>query len=46
MIDKILLEIQKTNPSMDRDTLIKRLGESWSSAACLAMIEENAIKRA
>lgn len=46
MIDKILLEIKKTNPDMDRATLIKRLRESWSSAACLAMIEMNGKKNA
>ena len=44
MIDKILYEVQKTNPDMTKELLIERLRERWSSAACLAMIEMNGKK--
>lgn len=46
MIDSILREVQKTNPDMTRETLVERLRERWSSAACLALIEMNRKKSA
>lgn len=36
-LDRLLLYIQKTNPSMTKDKLIKKLNESYVSSSALVM---------
>ena len=40
-IDKLLDYVRKTNPEMDKKTLIKELSKSRYSSIALVMIEEN-----
>ncbi len=38
MIDCILEQVQKTNPSMDKDKLLEELQKNRYSALCLALV--------
>ena len=40
-IDKLLEYVRKTNPKMDKKTLIKELGKNRYSSIALIMIAEN-----
>lgn len=41
MIDKLLEYVQKTNPEMTKEKLIKELGKCHYSAVALVMVFEN-----
>ena len=41
MIDKLLEYVQKTNPTMTKEKLIKELGKCHYSAVALVMVFEN-----
>ena len=40
-IDKLLEYVRKTNPKMDKKTLIKELGKNRYSSIALIMVAEN-----
>ena len=40
-LDKLLMYIQKTNPDMTKEKLIKELGKCHYSAVALVMVFEN-----